>query len=114
MKKMTKKSEYVNEWNVLKSNVGTINKCLTDFVNNIKSGKTDTNFQKFVLSQVSECDSNKALNNKFYSAIKEFGKIGQERTTKRTDKNGCETITKSIIKCSEYVVFRYFWNQYKK
>lgn len=108
------KSEYQKEWNILKTNVGTINKCLTDFINNVKSGKADTNFQKFVLKQVAECDSNKALNNKFYSAIKEFGKIGQERTTKHTDKNGCETITKSIIKCSEYTIYRYFWSQYNK
>ena len=101
-----KTNRFLSAWQNLSENKGTINKCLVDFKTTISMAKDDT-FVMWCKKQLSGYSSNKELNSAYYDKIKEFGKIGDTRITKRGDKE-----YHSVIKCSEYTIFRYFWAKY--
>lgn len=103
-----KTNKFLAAWQQLSENKGTINKCLVDFRNTCEmQANSDNDFIRYCLSIFKDYDSNKSLNAAYYGKIKEFAHIGEERTTKRGDKTYI-----SVIKCSEYTIFRYFWAKY--
>jgi hypothetical protein len=101
-----KTNKFLSAWQNLSENKGTINKCLVDFKNTINMAK-DEPFAVWCRELLNKYDSNKALNAAYYNKIREFGKIGDTRVIKRGT-----TEYHSIIKCSEYTIFRFFWSQY--
>ena len=102
-------SNYVKFWNNLKENKGTINKCLIDFKNSIEVAKED-DFTKFCKDIFAKYESNKALNKAFYDKIKETFKIGTTISYKKND----DTIVQYDRKCSEYDIYRYFYQLHKE
>ena len=101
--------DYVKFWNNLKENKGTINKCLTDFRNSIEIAKDD-NFTKYCKDIFAKYENNKALNKSYYDKIKDTFKIGTTISYKKND----NTIVQYERKCSEYDIYRYFYQLYKE
>jgi hypothetical protein len=105
-----KQNAFIANWQSLRENKGTINKCLVDFVNNVKLAHEqhpDNKFLSFVVSETEKYESNKALNNAYYAQIKEFGNIGGTREyTRNNVKVTC------TIKCSEWTIYKFFWAKY--
>lgn len=90
----------------IKSQMGTINSCIAQFRVYVQESKTLADmFPEFANSET----SNKALNAKYYSHIKEEYNIGSTITRKRTDKNGCVTEYSYIRKCSVWDVYSYLY-----
>ena len=104
-----KANNFLKEWNNLKENKGTINKCLVDFQNTINLSK-ETEFTKFCKQCFAKYDSNKALNKEYYAKIKETFKIGTIVSYKKND----DTTVQYERKCSEYDIYRYFYQLYKE
>lgn len=103
-----KTNKFLTTWQKLSENKGTINKCLVDFKTTCEmQSSSDNDFIKYCLSLFADHVSNKSLNSAYYDKIKEFAHVGDERVTKRGDKTYI-----SVIKCSEYTIFRYFWAKY--
>lgn len=107
-----KKSAFISHWDNLKENKGTINKCLVDFVNNVENAleqHPEDEFLAFVVTETEQYDTNKQLNSAYYTDIKQFGNIGGTREYTR----GSAKVT-CTIKCSEWIVYRFFWAKYTK
>lgn len=102
-------NNFTKFWNNLKENKGTINKCLIDFKNSIEIAKDD-DFVKFCKSIFTKYESNKALNKAYYDKIKETFKIGTIVSYKKND----DIIVQYKRKCSEYDIYRYFYQLYKE
>ena len=102
-------NNYIKFWNNLKENKGTINKCLTDFRNSIEIAKED-DFTKYCKNIFAKYESNKALNKTYYDKIKETFKIGTIVSYKKNE----DTIVQYERKCSEYDIYRYFYQLYKE
>lgn len=102
-------NNFAKFWNNLKANKGTINKCLIDFRNSIELARDD-DFTKFCKGIFAKYESNKALNKAYYDKIKESFKIG---TIVSYKKNNDITIQYER-KCSEYDIYRYFYQLYKE
>lgn len=105
-----KQNAFIANWQNLRENKGTINKCLVDFVNNAELAyekNPENKFLAFVIAETEKYESNKALNNAYYSDIKHFGNIGGTREyTRQGAKVSC------TIKCSEWTVYKFFWAKY--
>lgn len=102
-------NNYIKFWNNLKENKGTINKCLIDFKTSIEMAKED-DFVKFCKNIFAKYESNKTLNKVYYNKIKETFKIGTIISYKKND----DTIVQYERKCSEYDIYRYFFQLYKE
>lgn len=102
-------NDFLREWNNLKENKGTINKCLVDFQNTINLSK-ETEFTKFCKALFAKYDSNKALNKAYYDKIKDTFKIGSIVSYKQND----NTIVQYERRCSEWDIFQYFYKLYKE
>lgn len=102
-------SNYIKFWNNLKENKGTINKCLTDFKNSIEIAKDD-DFTKYCKNLFAKYESNKALNKAHYNKIKEIFNIGAIVSYKKNN----DTTIQYERKCSEYDIYRYFYQLYKE
>lgn len=102
-------NNFTKYWNNLKENKGTINKCLLDFKNSIEEAKDD-DFVKFCKSIFAKYESNKALNKAYYDKIKDTFKIGSIVSYKKND----NTTIQYERKCSEYDVYRYFYQLHKE
>jgi hypothetical protein len=102
-------NNYVKFWNNLKENKGTINKCLIDFRNSVELSNDD-DFTKYCKNVFAKYESNKALNKAYYDKIKEMFKIGSIISYKKND----DTIVQYERKCSEYDIYKYFYNLHKK
>lgn len=103
-----KANKFISEWNRVKENKGTINKCLVDFRNSCLLSK-ESDFTKFCISLFGD-KTNKVLNGEYYSEIKNAYKIGE--TVSYTKKDGA--IIQYTRKCSEWDVFKYFYNLWEK
>lgn len=107
-----KTNVFIANWQNLKENKGTINKCLVDFVNNAELAyekNPDNKFLSFVIAETEKYETNKALNNAYYADIKQFGNIGGTREyTRQGVKVTC------TIKCSEWTIYKFFWAKYTK
>ena len=101
-----KKTNFVSYWENLKSQNGTINACLVDFINRVNMVQED-DFTKFCKS-LFEGKSNKEINALCYSNIKTACKYGEQYT--RTIKGAVYTYTH---KCSVWDVYKHFYNLYK-
>lgn len=101
-------NNYIKFWNNLKENKGTINKCLVDFRNSCLLAK-ENDFTKYCLALFGD-KSNKVLNGEYYNEIKETFKIGTTVSYKKND----DTIVQYERKCSEYDIYCYFYQLYKK
>lgn len=107
-----KQNAFIANWQNLRENKGTINKCLVDFVNNVKLAydkNKDSAFLAFVIAETEKYNTNKSLNSAYYAQIKEFGNIGGTR--EYMCKDAKVTCT---IKCSEWTIYKYFWAKYTK
>ena len=92
----------------IKSQMGTINACLAQFRLYVQESETlQELFPEFANTEV----SNKALNAKYYSRIKDAYNIGGTVNRKRTDTNGCTTEYSYIRKCSVWDVYSYLYKQ---
>lgn len=103
---------FIANWQNLRENKGTINKCLVDFVNNAEAAleqHPENKFLAFVVAETEQYESNKALNSAYYTAIKEYGNIGGTREYTR---KGAKVT--STIKCSEWTIYKFFWAKYTK
>lgn len=90
----------------IKSQFGTINACLAQFRIYVQESETlQSMFPEFANSEL----SNKALNSKYYSRIKEAYNIGGTVTRKRVDSNGCTTEYSYTRKCSVWDVYSYLY-----
>jgi hypothetical protein len=101
-------NNFTKFWNNLKENKGTINKCLIDFRNSCLLAE-ENDFAKYCLSLFGD-KSNKVLNGEYYSEIKATYKIGAIVSYKKND----DTTVQYERKCSEYDIYRYFYQLYKK
>jgi hypothetical protein len=101
-------SNFAKFWNNLKENKGTVNKCLIDFVNTCNMAKGD-NFTKFCNS-LFDGKTNKELNKKYYKDIATACKYGETITIKKNE----STTIQYTKKCSEFDIYKYFYNLYKK
>jgi hypothetical protein len=112
VKKASVKSEYQKEWNAYSNEKKTINKSLVDFANTQRHINSGTMFNKFCLACFNNQDgapkTNKEINSKYYNAVKEFCGYGEIKTQKRGD-----TTIQFEQKCSEFIIFRFFWLLYK-
>jgi hypothetical protein len=102
-------NNFTKFWNNLKENKGTINKCLIDFKNSVELSKDD-DFVKYCKNIFAKYESNKALNKAYYDKIKDTFKIGSIVSYKKND----DTIVQYERKCSEYDIYKYFYNLHKK
>lgn len=92
----------------IKSQMGTINSCLAQFRIYVQESETLSNmFPEFANVEI----SNKTLNAKYYSHIKNAYKIGDTITRKRVDANGCTTEYSYTRKCSVWDVYSYLYKQ---
>lgn len=107
-----KQNAFIANWQNLRENKGTINKCLVDFVNNAELAyekNPENKFLAFVIAETEKYESNKALNSAYYADIKQFGNIGgTHEYTRQGAKVSC------IIKCSEWTIYKFFWAKYTK
>lgn len=101
-----KKTNFINYWENLKSQNGTINACLVDFRSRVEN-VADDDFTRFCKS-LFEGKSNKEINSICYNNIKTACKYGEQYT--RTIKGAVYTYTH---KCSVWDVYKYFYNLYK-
>lgn len=102
-------NNFTKYWNNLKENKGSINKCIIDFRNSIEIAKDD-DFVKYCKNIFAKYESNKALNKAYYNKIKEAFKIGTIISYKKND----NTTIQYERKCSEYDIYRYFYQLYKE
>lgn len=102
-------SNYIKFWNNLKENKGTINKCIVDFKNSIEIAKDD-DFTEYCKKVFAKYESNKALNKAYYNKIKDSFKIGTIVSYKKND----DTTIQYERKCSEYDIYRFFYQLYKE
>lgn len=92
----------------IKTQIGTINACIAQFRIYVQESETLQNmFPEFADSEV----SNKMLNAKYYTRIKEAYNIGGTVTRKRVDSNGCTTEYSYTRKCSVWNVYSYLYKQ---
>lgn len=114
---MKKQNEYQQSWSEYSKENGTINQSLVAFVAKKSNQSAKSDFHKFCVGLFTDENgtplSAKVINKKHYKDIATFCKYGEEYKITRTDKNGCKTTTVHIRKCSEYIIFRYFWQLYK-
>jgi hypothetical protein len=102
-------SNYAKFWNNLKENKGTINKCLIDFRNSVELSQEDE-FVKYCKNIFAKYESNKALNKAYYDKIKATFNIGTIVSYKKNE----STTIQYVRKCSEYDIYRYFYQLHKE
>lgn len=117
MKTAKKVNEYNQAWSEYSKENGTVNQSLVSFVAKKVNQGAKSDFHNFCLSlfidETGAQLSAKVINKKYYKDIASFCKYGEEYKITRTDKNGCKTTTTHVRKCSEFIIFRYFWQLYK-